>query len=96
VLADEVRVEGNEIIWAPQEPTRDWLTNELFPKIKGRGARVLMRLTLKGDFVYTKSSPRLFLDGDPFGPRSSVNFQPRSGDGTPGGDFELWFWLREG
>ncbi|HEY4281153.1 MAG TPA: DUF6519 domain-containing protein [Conexibacter sp.] len=92
VLAAELRVEGNVIVWAPSEPTRRWLlTRMLQVNLKGRARRVLAHLTLKGAFIRGKE--RHFLDGEPFGPRSSVNFNETSGDDAAGGDFELWFWL---
>ncbi len=92
VLSADLRVEGNVIIWAPSPTTRQWLlTRMLAVNLKGRARRVLAHLTLKGAFIRDKEHH--FLDGEPFGPKSSVNDNGTSGDDAPGGDFELWFWL---
>jgi hypothetical protein len=90
VLAGETTVRGAVTEWRPTSETREWLRRGLFPALKGRAERVLVRLTMKGNFIRME---RTFLDGEPFGPRTSVNFEPTSGDNRPAGDFELWFWL---
>ncbi|HET7537598.1 MAG TPA: DUF6519 domain-containing protein [Candidatus Didemnitutus sp.] len=64
--------------------------------------RLLLRLTLKGNFIWTKSnirsakldSPFAYLDGEALrSPRSPTRLTLPSGDGRSGGDFEMWFWL---
>jgi hypothetical protein len=94
VLAADVQANGGEIVWIPAEVTLAWLRQLFEVQLKGAADRLLTRLTLKGDFIRDKEG--LFLDGEPFGPKSSVNDQPVSGDGNPGGDLELWFWLNRG
>jgi len=57
---------------------------------------VLCRLTLKGDFIWSATNPRLFLDGDSFAAENSdgnISITLPSGDRRRGGDFETWFWL---
>jgi hypothetical protein len=94
VLAAEVTAKGKEIFWMPASFTRQWLLGLLDNQLKGRADRVLAHLTLKGAFI--RDEERLFLDGEPFGPRPTVNDNPASGDDRPGGDFEIWFWLVRG
>jgi hypothetical protein len=65
------------------------------------GDSVLVRLTLKGDFIWGRDDPTMFLDGDSFGitrtdPDGSTHIGlrlPKSGDGRRGGDFQMWFRL---
>jgi Family of unknown function (DUF6519) len=94
VLAADVVVKGNEIAWIPAAQTRIWLQQVLEVQLKGAADRLLTRLTLKGAFIRDDKGD--FLDGEPFGPKPTVNDNPASGDGAPGGDFELWFWLVRG
>jgi hypothetical protein len=94
VLAAEVTAKGKQILWRPDPFTRQWLLNLLDQQLEGRAERILTRLTLKGAFIRDKK--RLFLDGEPFGPKSTVNDNEESGDDQPGGDFEIWFWLVRG
>ena len=86
ILAAEVRVEGNEISWTPATETRQFLLSLIQNRLKGMADRVLAHLTLKGYFICDKldaGAEATFLDGEPFGPRPSVGFQPRSGDRAP-------------
>jgi Family of unknown function (DUF6519) len=100
VLAAEVALDKSDpkiLRWKPTRNTRDWLLKDLFVKAKpgkDETIRVLAHLTLKGNFIM--DTEREFLDGEPFGPRSTVNSAPTSGDGRRAGDFEIWFWLRPG
>ena len=65
------------------------------------GRQVLVRLTLKGDCIWSREDPTMFLDGDAFGiTRTDTDGSthiglrlPRSGDGKRGGDFQMWFYL---
>ena len=65
------------------------------------GRVVQVRLTLKGDAIWGRDDPTMFLDGDAFGvtrtdPDGSTHIGlrlPQSGDGRRGGDFQMWFWL---
>jgi hypothetical protein len=62
-----------------------------------RGERVLARLTLKGNFIWSAKDPNLFIDGEVFGNqipgRAITDIKFPSGDGRRGGDLEMWFWL---
>jgi len=66
--------------------------------------RLLLRLTLKGNFIWStealslfkKGTPGGYLDGEAF--RAPRDFDAHeivlpSGDGRRGGDLEMWFWL---
>jgi hypothetical protein len=94
VLAAEVTAKAKQILWTPTSFTRKWLLGLLDEQLQGRADRVLAHVTLKGAFVRDKKG--FFLDGEPFGPASSVNDAAESGDDRPAGDFELWFWLVRG
>ena len=70
-----------------------------------RPDRVLLRLTLKGNFIWSvaakkrfeQGTPGGYLDGDSFrAPLDKINESAvllPSGDSRRGGDFEMWFWL---
>lgn len=87
--------------WSPDDGVIQWL-QERVAEAQHRGIeRVLARLRLKGNFVWSEKDPSIFVDGDSFGTRG-VNGQTEllrdaagllSGDGRRGGDFEMWFWL---
>jgi hypothetical protein len=99
ILAANVRTEGNQILWTPMPETRQFLLTLIQNRLKGRADRVLAHLTLKGYFICDKldaGADAQFLDGEPFGPHQTVGFNSASGDGRPGGDFEIWFWLVAG
>jgi hypothetical protein len=73
----------------------DWLIN--LPNFIPLGDKgILARLTLKGNFIWSQCDPEAYLDGDTFGVAQggqSTGLSFPSGDGRPGGDFEMWFWL---
>jgi hypothetical protein len=106
VLAAETTATGSTILWRPRPHVAPWLEDKLFQVLSKRvsdGApplRVLAHLALKGNVIWDAShsaNPAKYLDGEAFGFRSpgSTNTDLRlpSGDGRPGGDFEMWFWL---
>ncbi len=98
VLADDVHVvDGKLVVWSPLPEARAFLLTYLAELSKLGTQRFLARFTLKGSFIHTPrgSNPLLFLDGEPLGPAPFVGLQKPSGDGRPGGDFELWFWLTQ-
>ncbi|MET0646941.1 MAG: DUF6519 domain-containing protein [Pyrinomonadaceae bacterium] len=104
VLDGEAVAEGSRISWSPTRFAGNWLSetfNGLFANIARLGlgsprqGRVLSRLTLKGNFIWSLRDPSLYLDGDLFGVAGegvTAALSP-SGDGKRGGDLELWFWL---
>ena len=58
--------------------------------------RILVRLTLKGNFIFRDSDAnrvRGWLHGDAFTDPAKGQLMLPSGDGRRGGDFEMWFWL---
>lgn len=73
----------------------------LLKRLKPRPDRVLVRLTLKGNFIWSTDAKRLFeqrtpggfLDGDSFRAPDDPNLLLPSGDNRRGGDFEMWFWV---
>jgi hypothetical protein len=74
---------------------------QLYQLLRGSlTSRFLTRITLKGKFLWGQADRTLYLDGavfgvtrtDPDGPHIGL-ILPGTGDGTPGSDFEMWFWL---
>ncbi len=62
----------------------------------GQTTSLLTHLTLKGSFIWGRDNPRMYLDGAAFGVArdgSHIGLHLPSGNGTPGSDFEMWFWL---
>lgn len=106
VLDGKPEANGKVITWSPSSFTANWLrgtlTNlfgKLDAKVEGsrRPGRILGRLTLKGNFIWSLTDPKLYLDGDLFGVAEAdgviTGARAPSGDGKRGGDLELWFWL---
>jgi hypothetical protein len=106
ILPAEVRVAassagGGEILLIVSGQALQFLPFVLADMARlGLGDRLLMRLTLKGDFIWARDDQTMFLDGDTFGikrtdPDGSTHIGLRlpSGDGRKGGDFQMWFWL---
>ncbi|MFL6257911.1 MAG: DUF6519 domain-containing protein, partial [Pyrinomonadaceae bacterium] len=108
VLAGEPDAEGTSIFWNPSPFARNWL-REILPtlfdkfdtRIAGsqRPGRVLARLTLKGNYIWSRRDPALYLDGELFGFSDedgvAMSAHVPSGNGKRGGDLEMWFWLVE-
>ena len=95
ILLADVSCDNNAIFWTPRN--FDWMS-KLFDMMKEfkLGDRVLARLTLKGNFIWSAKDSTLFLDGEAFGAppgKTPTNLLLASGDGQRGGDFEMWFWL---
>lgn len=98
ILDADVKAEGNVVRWEPMIDVKNWLQKLLDMIIRfKRGDRVLAHLTLKGNFIWAKDNPELYLDGEVFGFReadgNNTDIHLPSGDGRRGGDFEIWFWL---
>ena len=100
ILAGKVEVvNGREIHWQPSIDTWDWLRDPIFKRLVDFTDRFLVRLTLKGNFIWLAGSgdkPEIYLDGHGFGQpdpnRQRVDLRYPSGR-RRGGDFEMWFWL---
>jgi Family of unknown function (DUF6519)/Carboxypeptidase regulatory-like domain len=90
-------VEGNVISWIPTPATTRWLLGQLFDVLSRRQVtdRVLAHLVLKGNVIWRRERPGVFLDGNAFGRPGDgrVDLTLPSGDRRRGGDFEMWFWL---
>jgi hypothetical protein len=101
VLRAEVNADNNVIFWTPAQETQIWLLQQLFPRMteRRRGDRLLARLTVQGNFVWARTNPDLFLDGEVFGlrrdPDTNTSLRFPSGDGRRGGNLEMWFWLTQ-
>ena len=85
----------------PRSPTVAWLQSTAFAQMLATlpGQRMLVHLTLKGNFIWQADNTNRFVDGDPFGmPRTGggIDIRLPSGDGVAGGDFEMWLWLVPG
>jgi len=89
------------ISWTPTQEAQKWLRTVLFLGIQNIEEigldRVLARLTLKGNFIWSQDNPESYLDGEVFGGRQpggqNTDLRLPSGDSRRGGDFEMWFWL---
>ena len=104
VLSAEVFGGETTIDWLPGDATLGWLARVLgMMKQLGRGDRLLARLTLQGNFVWSTKDEEVWIDGDLFGARGGGRTELfrdgsglMSGDGRRGGDFRMWFWLVPG
>jgi len=92
-----VRAKGNRIFWQPTDAVARWLLGQ-FRKVTigSKIERLLLHLTLKGNFVYGEEDPTLNVDGEAFGILRGgiLDAALPSGDGRRGGNLDLWFWLR--
>jgi hypothetical protein len=99
ILKGRVAVENETVLWTPaDEGTQEWLSDVLFARLGERLPEIppiLARLTLKGNFIWSRDDRLLFLDGETFGvPRTEddpTGLDLPSGDLRRGGDFEMWF-----
>lgn len=115
VLAAKVEVNNStsdperpgQIGWTPADALVPWL-NRFFDSVAGNPAvttlgRLLLRLTVTGNFVWSNEAearfreriPGGFLDGEVrrAPPSSPYGLVLPTGDRLPGGNFEMWFWL---
>ena len=90
---------GPHIQWTPSGQAAQVLTNVLRTTLSRPPflrPRLLVHLTLKGNFIYAVEHASVNLDGEVFGVLQGSTLEvklPRSGDGRRGGDLEMWFWL---
>ena len=92
-----VRVDGKQILWHPTDAAAAWLVGQFRKLMIGAKLdRLLLHLTLKGNFVYAVGNPRLDVDGEGFGVLhdGTLDVGLPTGDGRRGGTLDLWFWLR--
>jgi Family of unknown function (DUF6519) len=98
ILGAKAEAKTNNIIWAPTADAMTWL-NAVFAKLSQAQAnlhlpiRLLTRLALKGNFIWSKKDQSIFLDGELFLANSQSQLHFPSGDQHRGGNLEMWFWL---
>lgn len=101
VLAGEAGASGAVISWKAAPELEAFLQKRLFDELAAskRAPRVLVRLALRGHFIWQAKKPGMQLDGDVFGTPIAAAGVSRtaialpSGDGRRGGTLEMWFWL---
>lgn len=100
VLAGDVVARENTITWTPLPGAQKWLADRLLQMytemVNEQNPRVLVRLTLSGNFIWgPERDPKLYLDGEGFGLPGNGNTDLRlpTGNGRAGGDLDMWFWL---
>ena len=99
ILGASVTSEVESIFWQAADKTKDWLGNlfSILVKQKREVSRLLGRLTVKGNFIWSEKNPNLYVDGEVFGVAASggavTAVKLPSGDNRRGGDLEMWFWL---
>ncbi len=95
-LGADVVARRRIIQWRPAPATRSWLA-ERVPKVMERldVEKLLIHLTLKGNFISVRNNPATNLDGEAFGfvLDAQLDVSLPSGDRRRGGDLEMWFWL---
>jgi hypothetical protein len=96
VLGGSVSSTGSVISWKAGSQAQTLLTQLLSAALNERG--LLMRLVVKGDFIWSQDDPNLFLDGEGFGQppqggNSNISLRLPSGDRRRGGNFDMWFWI---
>lgn len=94
-----------QINWVPDESAVDFLQMVLnrLKSISPSPYSILLRLTLKGNFIWSTDAMDLikkgtlggYLDGETFRAFRLPNVLLPSGDNRRGGDFEMWFHLTE-
>jgi hypothetical protein len=90
-----VEAGGAVIHWSPSTTAHSVLMSDHIKALK-QPARV--SLTLIGNFVYGPGDQQVYVDGEVFGALTQAGILdaklPQSGDGQPGGNLEMWFWLK--
>jgi hypothetical protein len=92
-----VQVRGTLIRWLPTEAVSRWLLSRVAKVVQAaKLERLLLHLTLKGNFVYGTKDTSLNVDGEAFGVLhdGTLDASLPSGAGRRGGNLDLWFWLR--
>jgi Family of unknown function (DUF6519) len=92
-----VQAQAARIRWLPTEVVSRWLLGRVSRVMQAaKIERLLLHLTLKGNFVYDTKDTNLNVDGEAFGilRDGTLDVSLPSGDGRRGGNLDLWFWLR--
>ncbi len=100
------RADQGVIHWKPMPGAMQYLARVFtnLAKMKPPLNKLLLRLTLKGNYILSQDAPQMlkkktlggYLDGDVFGIPDAIEpsgLSLPSGDGRRGGDFEMWFWI---
>lgn len=93
-LGGKLEVNDTRILWMPTPEAARWI-DALFRELKEAKLpeRVLTRLVLKSNFIWSATNPDLFLDGELFAARTLDKLILPSGDQRRGGTLEMFFWL---
>ena len=95
-IAGSVTATGGVISWVPSAGVQNYLSQTILNDPLEIGG-MLVRLRVKGNFIWSKDDPTVFLDGEVFGltqnGTNGISISLPSGDRRRGGDFETWFWL---
>lgn len=94
ILGAHAEVNGKNVVWFPSGPSMTWI-NAVFTELNRAKLplRILARLQLRGNFVWSKKDSELFLDGELFAKKSQSELRFPSGDRIRGGNVDMWFWL---
>jgi hypothetical protein len=94
ILGAHAEANNRNVVWQAPGATFAWL-DALFRELNKAKLplRVLARLQLKGNFVWSKKDPELLLDGELFALKSQGELEFPSGDRIRGGNVDMWFWL---
>ncbi len=99
--------DAKTILWAPQPVIQEWVAGQMLAKLsQNYPGPIPIQLTLRGGFIWSNDGQEVYVDGGVFGvegaPDSAVypGGRPTTaigqyGDGQPGGDLVMWFWLVE-
>ena len=97
-LTAAVNVDNSSLFWTPAEELTEWLKQGLLPRLQETQPgidRLLVRLSLRGNFLLGEKIRTLHLDGEVLRSESLPGYTLPSGDGRRGGSLDLWFWLSE-
>jgi hypothetical protein len=88
----------DRIVWVPGPNVVQWLEDEV-ARMANLKRKLLARIRVLGNFIWSAKDPDVYLDGELFGKGSGSAANPitfaryPSGDRRRGGDLEMWFWF---
>jgi hypothetical protein len=94
ILSATVSVSSSNINWTPTPTVIAALVSQISPS----APPLLARLTLKGNFIWARDNPNIYLNGATSGAPNPIggqqtSLQLPSSDGRRAADFDMWFWL---
>ena len=99
-LAGTTEIGGASILWRPLPQTTKWLPlifSRFAPADMPVPARILARLRIAGNFIWSQDDPTKYLDGTAFGQLNArtglFELILKSGDKRRAADFDMWFWI---